>query len=369
MNYFKIKYTNRNFGLDILRSIAILFVMLSHGRHLLPDLKLFSYFAHGGFFGVELFFILSGFLIGTILIKLIIKKESNSETKVLFDFWVRRWFRTLPNYYLFLFLNIIVGFVYFKQNFFDFEYFIFIQNFSKNIGNLMSESWSLSVEEWFYISFPLWLLFNFKLLKFTVSKRILFSILSYIFIFTIIRLISVEIFSLKWLVVRGIVLFRLDSIAFGVLVAYLNIFYSSQLKTISRKLLCVGMVFLLGALVIQHLNFISNYNLGLYSKVFLFTQTSLGFALIIPYFLNVNYKSGKISYIVSHFSIISYSLYLIHYSFALLFVQIFKNWYSTNWLMNYLLYWILSILTATLCYNLFEKPTTNLRYYFTKEKV
>ena len=60
--------------------------------------------------GVELFFVLSGFLIGGILIKTF-QKDNSFGIKTISNFWIRRWFRTLPNYDLILILNIIV--VYF----------------------------------------------------------------------------------------------------------------------------------------------------------------------------------------------------------------------------------------------------------------
>jgi peptidoglycan/LPS O-acetylase OafA/YrhL len=67
---------DRNFGLDLVRAVAILLVLTSHGRFLLPEFPGKILLANGGFFGVELFFVLSGFLIGTILIK-----ESNGRLK------------------------------------------------------------------------------------------------------------------------------------------------------------------------------------------------------------------------------------------------------------------------------------------------
>ena len=80
--------------------------------------------------GVELFFVLSGFLIGGILIRLF-EEPKVFGWKELLNFWLRRWFRTLPNYYLVLILNIII--VYFgviKEDFsqFNWKFFFFLQN-------------------------------------------------------------------------------------------------------------------------------------------------------------------------------------------------------------------------------------------------
>ncbi|WP_421158810.1 acyltransferase family protein [Aeromonas dhakensis] len=62
-------FSKANRWLDICRASAILLVLLSHGRRLLfpifPDAQFLKF---GGFLGVEIFFVLSGFLIGSILI-------------------------------------------------------------------------------------------------------------------------------------------------------------------------------------------------------------------------------------------------------------------------------------------------------------
>jgi peptidoglycan/LPS O-acetylase OafA/YrhL len=90
----------RNFGLDVLRAAAIMMVLLSH---MAGALNLF------GIYGVELFFVLSGFLIGDILIQTA-ARLNRFAFEDLTEFWKRRWFRTLPNYYLFLVLYLVEWF-------------------------------------------------------------------------------------------------------------------------------------------------------------------------------------------------------------------------------------------------------------------
>ena len=59
----------RVFGLDVLRAIAILLVVLGHGMQLLPSLSSMANFADKFFYlGVEIFFVLSGFLITYLLV-------------------------------------------------------------------------------------------------------------------------------------------------------------------------------------------------------------------------------------------------------------------------------------------------------------
>ena len=82
-----------NHWLDICRASAILLVLLSHGRRLLfpvfPDAQLFKF---GGFLGVEIFFVLSGFLIGSIIIEK--SSKSDSRWRWIPKFWGRRFLRT-----------------------------------------------------------------------------------------------------------------------------------------------------------------------------------------------------------------------------------------------------------------------------------
>ena len=105
----RIDYEKRIFGLDLMRAMAIIMVMCSHTLWIVPEMRgitrmIFSAF---GILGVDIFFVLSGFLIGRILYKMYVSKEF--DFKDMTYFWVRRWFRTLPNYYLALIVNILVA--------------------------------------------------------------------------------------------------------------------------------------------------------------------------------------------------------------------------------------------------------------------
>ena len=115
---------NRVYGLDILRAMAIIFVMLVHGKAYFPESiqKLHTYIQ---FDGVSIFFVLSGFLIGGILIKLFETKKIN--WNLMMHFWIRRWYRTLPNYFLVLILIILMK-NYYEELSEHWTYFVFSQN-------------------------------------------------------------------------------------------------------------------------------------------------------------------------------------------------------------------------------------------------
>jgi peptidoglycan/LPS O-acetylase OafA/YrhL len=99
----------RIYGLDILRSMAILFVVYYHGYVLISNIGSEDLLVNWVPDGVTIFFVLSGFLIGGIFIRTL--QQPFFSFKSLLNFWIKRWFRTLPNYYLVL---IIITAIYFS---------------------------------------------------------------------------------------------------------------------------------------------------------------------------------------------------------------------------------------------------------------
>ena len=106
MRFVDLNYEKRTYGLDLFRAVAITLVVFGHGLSISGDL--FQYFPSIPMIdGVDLFFVLSGFLIGSILIRTIEENEQLS-IEIIFGFLKRRWYRTLPNYYLFLLINFVL---------------------------------------------------------------------------------------------------------------------------------------------------------------------------------------------------------------------------------------------------------------------
>jgi peptidoglycan/LPS O-acetylase OafA/YrhL len=142
----------KTFGsLNGLRAIAILAVIWHHA----PFAKHGWQIVSRGFLGVDLFFIISGFLIVTLLLR----EQKRTKTISLHNFYVRRILRIFPPYYLML---LVVGTVAFlnpggassKAVPHDLPYALLFLSNLVPMHSILSITWSLSVEEQFYIIVP-----------------------------------------------------------------------------------------------------------------------------------------------------------------------------------------------------------------------
>lgn len=240
------KNTERVFGLDLLRAFAILTVVYGHGGALLEkyiDLSIYNRFI---FDGVTIFFVLSGFLIGGILLKTLDSK--NFTFSELMNFWKRRWFRTLPNYFLILFCLILIDFFFLQKGipYNRFQYFFFLQNIYLARPAFFDESWSLSVEEWFYLAIPFFITVYQLFLGRKYNKEFLFALtITFIVIITIFRIYRASITGIDYSTIWFSVTTRLDSIMYGFLGAYLKFYHYPLWSKYKKIFLLMGLFLLL----------------------------------------------------------------------------------------------------------------------------
>lgn len=356
---------NRIYGLDILRALAILFVLMHHTETLIPKER-FKYIEPFLYDGVGVFFVLSGFLIGGILIK--VMTDGKFTCNKLISFWLRRWFRTLPNYLLILTLLVLLN-LFFNKNFIFFEhisYFFFSQNLFNSHPQFFPEAWSLSVEEWFYLLIPsiLFALSSFR--KFDFKKKLLLTSLLIIISITVYRyfkFLNLENQNNYGLLFARQVFTRLDGLMYGVLAAYLH-FYNNDLWNKYRKaFLFFGVFFLIIFKIYE--NYYTN---TLYYCAFSFSITSITTLLFLPFLSNLKKGHGTIYKSITYISLISYSIYLINFSLV-------KFWILNNIDLSFIaningylylivkisIYWFLTIILSVLLYKYFEIPTTKIR--------
>ncbi|WP_225010221.1 acyltransferase family protein [Novosphingobium percolationis] len=150
-------------SLDGIRALAILFVIVVHAFYRGPASGLTGIGAQvimAGWSGVDLFFVLSGFLITSILL------EAKGKPGYFRDFYVKRFGRIFPLYYTILIAFALLGMInvpkvnVMVENYLDhwWAYFLFISNlgdlFGWNLNNPMGPAWSLAVEEQYYLVWP-----------------------------------------------------------------------------------------------------------------------------------------------------------------------------------------------------------------------
>ncbi|QEL21022.1 acyltransferase family protein [Limnoglobus roseus] len=149
----------RNHSLDILRGVAILMVLATHlANSFARGTPLADALSVGGR-GVDLFFVLSGWLLGSQLFR-----EANlTGTVAVRHFWARRWLRTMPAYYAVLFATFAQFVVQGKSDRFDWRYLLFLQNYLPE-RPFLGVTWSLCVEEHFYllIAPAVWIGYRFR---------------------------------------------------------------------------------------------------------------------------------------------------------------------------------------------------------------
>ena len=155
--------------IDGLRGISILSVIL---YHFFPEVFI------GGFIGVDIFFVISGFVIS----KILIEEYYFTKTISIKNFYVKRIKRIFPAFFLVIFISLIFSYfillpvylidfsksslasIFFSSNF----YFFFTNQsyaaISSNFKPLL-HLWSLSVEEQFYLFFPIFILIILKFFK------------------------------------------------------------------------------------------------------------------------------------------------------------------------------------------------------------
>jgi peptidoglycan/LPS O-acetylase OafA/YrhL len=145
---------DRNFGLDLLRAVAIVGVVLFHISPSLGFPAPLGALAARGWMGVDLFFVLSGYLIGLQIFSAD-RRNGGPFWVQCSTFWVKRWTRTIPLYVVVLFTYVVLKPLLFHAPFaggFSWPWLVFLQNYG--VIRDFGQSWSLCIEEQFYFFFP-----------------------------------------------------------------------------------------------------------------------------------------------------------------------------------------------------------------------
>ena len=368
-NIFRIDLdtTNRVFGLDILRTISILMVVETHGYHLLQDYGPNNFSLFPCLDKIVISFVLSGYLIGSFLIKTY--NSPDFKFKKISTFWIRRWLRTVPTHFIVITALVLLRYSFTTVGFhFPWQHYLFLQNFYSHETDtyyFYPEGWSLSIEEWFYFLIPALILIAHYLFRNFLSKKqlILSVIISVIMASTLLRLYKAytapddTMYMLNINVTR-IVLYRLDTLMYGVLAAFIRYYYWDQWIKF-RKPLFYASVALMAATLAAYLYFLHHL---IWVQTFYFTQVAIIVAMSLPQFAEMRFGKGFWLKFVTYFSKISFCIYLLNRTPILKsMMQVFPAHNLTMAAIEYVIFWILVLVSATLFHKYVEKPVLDFR--------
>lgn len=371
----------RNFGLDVLRSVAITVVLMNHGY--------LGFFVSNGLsrwegwraalsacavFSIEWLFVLSGFLIGSMMIR-------SFETRGGWwasarDFWLRRWFRTIPNYYLFLAVNAALAWWGIEEGKFSWSFAVFSQNLAwPQVKPLFfSEAWSLALDEWFYFLMPL--LLGLTALAARLDRRQVFWIvaLTLILVPTVLRsLVAPPAHFFEWDEhIRRVTVMHLDATGWGVLAAILNRWHPDWWQRRQGLKALVG-VALLATAAAAMFYFMRvdwrGFAGGRLNDLALIAAPSFGVVLLLPWLSGRAPGSSLARWVSARIGDYSYSIYLCHFPLLMLLAQGIK---SIGWDMGAIAWWVvlawvgLVLAVSAAVFHTFEKPVSDLRERFTR---
>ena len=362
---------SRNLGLDMVRTISILLVIVSHSKFFflshVQDRTFLYNLSILGLYAVEMFFALSGFLIGQILLTEVAPCPDKSH---IIRFYLRRWLRTLPSYYLVLTILVILTHLFTVDQSWHLRHFFFMQNFSEAALEFFGVSWTLSIEEWFYFFSPL--VFALFLRRPDQARtRLPWLLAASILFFPLARLVYVSIYDPAYDVgVRKYFPLRFDALLIGIFIPWIKLYYPRVYQRLARpEIFCGCLLGLVGIGAYFAGGFPSPgqevLNTSLFARVWSFSLISLLLSCSLPFceqssFINERLHAFAPTRILfSYGSRYAYMIYLIHYEVFRLLFPLSTSVASGALLLTGAL--LFSVPVGILFHHIYEKPIMNLR--------
>ena len=351
--------SKRVFGLDFLRAFAIFCVLFGHAGFFLDGTSIEWITDMPKPRGVDIFFIMSGFLIGKSFISYIEKNNGLGRKKIL-HFYARTALRILPNYLVILLVYyVLVHWQVIPGNTKALPIWRFAtltQNIFTPFWGFYWESWSLSVQWWFYIFFPLLLMFfcHFsKPGKFIPWMCVFFVVFSMAYRFYVSDMVTD---SFRWDVwIRKTVASRTDNIYIGVLAVWVMHYFREKWERYSVASFVVGTVIFAFSLMIPH-----DIGSFMYNIVYL-TLAAMAIAFWMPLFTRWRTYKTRLGGFISRISILSYSMFLTNLGVAMIMRNVFPDFVHTHGIWTFVIYWPAVLAISYLLHIFVEKPFMKIR--------
>lgn len=364
-------------GIELLRAIAVVLVAISHGFDLINNWNnpvsefltyCFSTFLKPGWWGVRIFFAISGYLIASQSIK-VINKGSPVLAK---NFALRRWIRTVPTYWIFLIaITLLSGASVFTGVFRDNAFFL--QTISNN-SSIIGVGWSLVIEEWSYAIISIFLIL-ITLLSGGKSRkegaRMLAGLAVFLLIIsTLFRYQTCLSGDGSWETLKRNPFLQLDALSMGILLACIQTIYPNWLERVLNQ---AGYLVIAAVIGMNLTGWWINGSIVNADAVSTQTWLTLGVVIYpICSFLSAllvlgcfHYKSSSMHPIprklIQILATTSYSIYLIHLYVlqGLRSIPLFTNSGAAFWI-----YLLCSTLAGIAAFEVTEKPFFQLRKRF-----
>ena len=347
--------------LDVLRCVAVVLVIFRHSLPCPPDENyvlhvISSLLVNGGWIGVDLFFVLSGFLVSGLLFS---EYQKTGDVGIK-RFLIRRGFKIYPAFWVWLSVTIIT-ILFVKRETIPLRDLLgevlFLQNI---IGRLSNHTWSLAVEEHFYIGLATLVFILLWRKKRAKSDDNPFSIIPQLFLVIALTCLTLR---LLMLIFKGInafpTPFRIDSLFFGVAISYFWRFRQTEIIRFTERFRYV--LFILGIALLSPFFFIEN---GDQPFVFVpgLTITYIGSGLVLMSILTIDISESKIARFLATIGTYSYSIYLWHIIAqhqARNFFEIYSQY--NYWLIYTAFHLVTAILLGVFMSKLIEYPALRIR--------
>ena len=346
----------RVFGLDLLRAFAIFCVVHRHGMHLIRGTRL-DWLSHLPVpHGVDLFFVLSGFLIGLSVMKMMSQPPVWQQT---WRFYRKTALRILPNYYAMLLINLLavwLGLITADLTATPMYQFVTLtQNIFTPFQGFYWESWSLPVQWWFYIFFPLIVIGLRRIVgRYALPVAAVIAIVACTLYRAKVGLGLTDPYHYD-IIIRKTLATRTDCIYVGVLAAWLCRECPTLWQRCRWWALAVGVVLFIADRSIH-------YTVGdAYSVLVLPLINSVACALTLPALNSWKTALGPVAKGIMVLSLLSYSMFMVNLLMVSIVDGSMHSFATTHGEAAYLLFWLMVVAATLMLYYCVERPAMRLR--------